>query len=77
MVLVTDAEHAYLKHTHTCLTPGPNGLHITHRHGSDEEFSVSSFQYSVRKEDALLSDADEEEDCLDHAYPDWREDGWD
>ena len=70
-VCYTDIGHSvvWFEHNHNCLTPGPHGLSITHKHGSDE-ISVDSYSYLPLASDPPSS----EEECLDHAHPDWRAD---
>lgn len=68
-VCYTDIGHsvAWFEHRHVCVTTY-DGLHITHKHGSDE-ISVSSYQFTP----VLGShSAGSNDKCLDHAYPDWR-----
>ena len=63
-------------HTHGCYTPSGVFARIKHIHGTDEGFSLRMIQYSIEESDARSPDrptAEENAECLDHAYPDWRE----
>ena len=75
-VCVTKLPHAFFEHTHDCIVPGPLGpeMRITHKHDDPEDFSIRYLHIDRLPPEPGESYLDGGgEDCLDHAYPNWRD----